>query len=83
ACGTPVVALGRGGALETVVPGETGVLFPEPTVQSLRAALDKCAGFEFNKSTLRSNAMKFSRESFKGKISSYILEKWADFKKKR
>lgn len=83
ACGTPVVALGRGGALETVVPGETGVLFPEPTVRSLRAALDKCEGFEFNKSTLRSNAMQFSRESFKGKISSYILEKWADFKKKR
>ena len=30
ACGTPVVALGRGGALETVRDGETGVLMPEP-----------------------------------------------------
>ena len=39
ACGRPVVALGRGGALETVIDGETGVLFAEPTAESLAAAL--------------------------------------------
>ncbi len=43
ACGRPVVALGRGGALETVKDGETGVLFAEPTVESLAAALERCA----------------------------------------
>jgi len=44
AAGRPVLALGRGGALETVVEGETGVFFPEPTVESLLdgiAAIDK------------------------------------------
>ena len=39
ACGRPVVALARGGALETVTDGETGVLFAEPTADSLADAL--------------------------------------------
>ena len=34
ACGTPVIALGRGGALETVVDGVTGVLVSEPTPEA-------------------------------------------------
>lgn len=41
ACGTPVVALGRGGALETVVDGQTGVLFDEPEPASINRALDR------------------------------------------
>ncbi|MGZ6123716.1 MAG: glycosyltransferase [Myxococcales bacterium] len=44
AAGRPVLALGRGGALETVVEGETGVFFPLPTVESLLegiAAMDR------------------------------------------
>ena len=39
ACGRPVVALGRGGALDTVIDGETGVLFADTTVESLAAGL--------------------------------------------
>ena len=44
AAGRPVLALGRGGALETVIAGETGVFFAEPTVESLLegiAAIDR------------------------------------------
>jgi glycosyltransferase involved in cell wall biosynthesis len=44
AAGRPVLALGRGGALETVVEGKTGIFFPEPTVESLLegiAAIDR------------------------------------------
>jgi glycosyltransferase involved in cell wall biosynthesis len=77
ACGTPVIALGRGGSLETVIPGETGLLFADATVEGLRAALDKFESFTCNKAALRSNAMGYSREAFKGKISAYIREKWA------
>ena len=43
ACGRPVVALGRGGALDTVIDGETGVLFGDTTVESLAAALTRAA----------------------------------------
>ena len=43
ACGTPVIAFGRGGALETVRDGVTGVLMPEPGPKSLLEALDRAA----------------------------------------
>jgi glycosyltransferase involved in cell wall biosynthesis len=82
ACGTPVIAYGRGGAKETVVPEDTGVFFPELTAASLRSALDKFQGLEFNKAILRSNAMKFSRAAFKQKMASYLETKWAEFKEK-
>ncbi|MFT6774713.1 MAG: glycosyltransferase involved in cell wall biosynthesis [Paracoccaceae bacterium] len=41
ACGRPVIALGRGGALDTVIDGETGVLFDDQSPEGLRAALDR------------------------------------------
>lgn len=62
ACGRPVVALGRGGALETVVDGETGVLFDEPRVDVLAAALERVARARFDRGRLRAHAERFSRE---------------------
>ncbi|MGP1458405.1 MAG: glycosyltransferase [Treponema sp.] len=41
ACGSPVIAFGRGGAYETVVDGKTGVFFPEQSVASLKEALER------------------------------------------
>jgi len=61
ACGTPVVALGRGGALETVVDGETGVLFVEPTVDDLAAALARVTALSFDRDHVRRHAERFSR----------------------
>jgi len=80
ACGTPVIALGRGGALETVIAEKTGLFFPEPKVASLLAALDKFRGLEFNKFEVRSHAMKFSRDIFKDKVEACIRGKWLEFK---
>jgi glycosyltransferase involved in cell wall biosynthesis len=82
ACGTPVIAYGRGGAKETVIPGETGLFFPELTAASLESTLDKFQGLEFNKPIIRSNAMKFSRVAFKEKMASYLETKWAESKGK-
>ena len=48
ACGTPVVALARGGALETVKDGETGVLFPEPTAEALAETLRAARRWNFD-----------------------------------
>jgi len=78
ACGTPVIAYGRGGSLETVVAGETGLLFYEPTVPGLLGALDKFRTFACNRETIRSNAMRFSRERFKEEVSSYLRKAWAE-----
>jgi len=76
ACGVPVIAYGQGGAAETVIQGKTGILFHDLSVKGLLEALDNFNIMTFNKETIRSNAMGFSREVFKNKIMSYILKKW-------
>ena len=78
ACGTPVIAFGKGGAVETVIPGQTGVLFQDLSVSGLAGALDKFGSLEFNKVVLRSNAMKFSRSLFKKKLVSFIETAWQE-----
>lgn len=72
ACGTPVLAYGRGGALETVLPGRTGLFFHEPTVAGLSAGLDKLDRFVCNKNAARSHALKFSRQAFKRRLESAL-----------
>jgi len=62
ACGRPVVALGRGGALETVVDGDTGVFFAEPTADSLAAALGRIETMSFDHERIRSSAERFARD---------------------
>jgi glycosyltransferase involved in cell wall biosynthesis len=66
ACGRPVVALGRGGALETVVDGVTGVLVPDWQPASWAAALDRVASAPdaFDPAAVRASAERFSRERF-------------------
>jgi glycosyltransferase involved in cell wall biosynthesis len=66
ACGRPVVALGRGGALETVVDGVTGVLVADAQTASWAAALDRVASNPgaFDPATVRASAERFSRERF-------------------
>jgi glycosyltransferase involved in cell wall biosynthesis len=83
ACGIPVIAYGRGGALESVVPGKTGLFFPELKVESLLSVLDKFKSMEFNKNVIRENAMRFSRNIFKEKIASCLRDKWSAFGDKR
>jgi glycosyltransferase involved in cell wall biosynthesis len=72
ACGRPVVALGRGGALDTVVDGETGVLFEEPTVDSLAAALTRAAGISWNSDRIRQHAETFSRARFVREVQQVV-----------
>jgi glycosyltransferase involved in cell wall biosynthesis len=62
ACGRPVVALARGGALETVRRDETGVLFEDTTVESLAGALERVARATFDSAAIRRHAEQFSRE---------------------
>ncbi len=64
ACGRPVVALGRGGALETIIDGETGVFFHELTVNSLVEALDRVAAMREVPARIRDHATQFSRARY-------------------
>jgi glycosyltransferase involved in cell wall biosynthesis len=83
ACGLPVIAYGRGGARETVLPGKTGLLFDELSTDGLAGALDNFHRLAFNKNTARKNAMRFSRRIFKKKIDRFIRRAWAEFKGQR
>jgi glycosyltransferase involved in cell wall biosynthesis len=72
ACGAPVVAYGEGGALDTVKDGETGVLFSEPTPDSLSRAIDRVSALRFNRESLRNWAVGFSRERFLARMREFI-----------
>ena len=64
ACGTPVVALNAGGARETVVDGETGILVDGPSVQAFAAGLERAMTTTFDRTAVRRNAERFSRANF-------------------
>jgi glycosyltransferase involved in cell wall biosynthesis len=87
ACGKPVIAYGRGGVLESVIPfpqaEATGIFFHEPTVSSLLNAIDR---FErnidqFNSHRIRQHALQFHEDHFREKIKTFIEEKYEAFKK--
>jgi glycosyltransferase involved in cell wall biosynthesis len=82
ACGTPVVAFGRGGATETVRAGETGLFFGRPTVDALLEALDKFGKLAFNGRAVREQALRFSAALFKSRMSGFLRDKWREAKEK-
>lgn len=76
ACGTPVIAFGKGGACETVVHGRTGVLYQDQSTHSLSMAIQE---FElnitrFDSLEIRKNAERFSTEAFRHKFREYVEE---------
>ena len=64
ACGRPVIALRRGGALETVVPGVTGVLVDHPTPEAFADAMREMARGEFDRAAVRAHAETFATARF-------------------
>lgn len=82
AAGKPVIAYARGGALETVVDGVTGVLFDEQSVDSLIQALNSFYKISFNSIIISQNALRFSKGIFKKRIFSCVLDNYEKFKLK-
>jgi glycosyltransferase involved in cell wall biosynthesis len=64
ACGTPVVALARGGALDFVRDGENGVLYGDESASGLAAAVERAAGRDFDYTAVRASALPFRPERF-------------------
>lgn len=84
AAGTPVVAFGRGGARETVVPpegddfaGATGLFFARPTPESLAEALDRFdrTSHRFREDAIVENARRFSADRYVSEMTALIEEK--------
>jgi len=74
ACGRPVVAFGRGGALETVIDGETGVLFNELTAESIHGALERVARMRVDAARLQAHARRFSRDQHLQQMRDLIAD---------
>lgn len=72
ACGRPVIAYGKGGALETVVDEVTGVFFSKQEVESVIEGIQKFEKLSLNTQKIYEHAMKFSRERFKKEIEEVV-----------
>lgn len=82
ASGRPVIAYGKGGALETVIDDQTGVFFEEQTVESLKNAILKFETLHWDKQKIRKHALEFDEKIFKEKISKYVELKYEKHKEK-
>lgn len=74
--GRPVVAYGRGGSLETVIPGKTGVHFYEQTGESCAEAIlrfETCEG-DFSPAVIQAHARQFDAEIFKRSMRDVVLQ---------
>jgi len=74
ACGRPVVALARGGALESVVPEETGVLVDEPTPRAFADAIHHALERRFDPGVIRRHAERFGRARFGDQMQAIVDE---------
>ncbi len=72
AYGKPVIAFAAGGALDTIVDGETGTLFHEQSVESLCDAIAKNFRVTFAPVHIRQHAEQFSKERFVAEMSEFL-----------
>ncbi len=74
AAGVPVVALRKGGALETVVDGKTGIFFDDPTAAGLAHAVAKLEAAGLSRDACRAHARAFDRSAFVERITATVVE---------
>ena len=79
ACGTPVVAFGKGGSLETVRAGETGVFFGEQTAVSIQEAVRRFETLRFDPKVVREHAERFSAPRFRDEFRGFVEKHYGAF----
>ncbi|WP_298173721.1 glycosyltransferase family 4 protein [Acidithiobacillus sp.] len=93
ACGTPVIAFGKGGVLETIIPlpeaggmdaapAPTGVCFNEQSVAAIIAAVERFEGegAAITPEACRENALRFAPERFRAEFTAFVEREWAAFR---
>lgn len=75
ASGRPAIALARGGSLDTVIDGETGILFEPRSVEGLIEAVRRFERKMFSADAIVSNARRFGRERFEREMQDFIDER--------
>ena len=71
-CGTPVVGLRAGGLTETIQDGRTGILYDEPTIDALDAAMTRCGELSWDTRRLRRAAQAYSPDTFRTLMRSAV-----------
>lgn len=85
ACGTPVIAFGKGGSLETIIPignrNSTGVFFDSQNIKSIINAVElfEKNQHEFSPLSCRKNSERFSEQRFRIEMNEYVSNKWNEF----
>jgi glycosyltransferase involved in cell wall biosynthesis len=85
ACGTPVIAYGRGGAAETIQDlasaNPTGVLFRAQTVEAIREAVARfeASGQRIAPAACRRNALRFAPDRFRSELTAFVRDRWSRF----
>ena len=74
ACGRPVVARARGGAVETILSGTTGILVEDPSPAAFAAAIREALGTTFDSDAIRRHAEGFGRERFAEELGAVVDE---------
>lgn len=82
ASGRPVIAYARGGALETVKPGLSGVLFDEQDWESLANAVIRLKDYHFDPTAIRTWAETFSVDRFKETFGKHVESTFAHYQQK-
>jgi glycosyltransferase involved in cell wall biosynthesis len=77
-CGTPVIAFGKGGALETVAENQTGVFFEEQSAQKIIEAVIAFEEIKFDPKIIREHALQFSNERFENEIKMFVEQKYSE-----
>jgi glycosyltransferase involved in cell wall biosynthesis len=83
AAGRPVVAFGRGGALETVEHGETGVLFDGQVPESAAVALERTLTREWSPESLAAHASQFSEKRFLDRLEAIVDDEVSGARRRR
>ncbi len=75
ACGTPVIAYARGGILDVIADGCTGVLVAEQTVDAFMTALQSFDEKKYDRKAIREHAQQFHTDHFQRKMKEVIEAK--------
>lgn len=79
ASGVPTIAYSAGGALETVIPNTTGVLFESQTVEALCNAIAQFGALSWNSVNIRTHALRFSKQRFIEEMQIAVKRSWKSF----
>lgn len=83
ACGTPVIAYKKGGAVETIKEYETGIFFNKQEVNSLVESIKKFEKIKFDYKKIRNYSLSFSKNNFEKEIKEYVENKYQEFLNER